>query len=153
MNVPTDISTSYLMSFAVQVGKPMEVTNGSSGRRFIPITGGTVSGRLNGRVCAGGGDWQTIGEDGTIELEARYFVEIEDHGMVEVHATGVRFAEPDVLAALSRGDTVDPGLVYFRSTMRFTSTAPSIAWLNRRLCVSTGRREASQVILDIFELN
>jgi hypothetical protein len=64
----------------------------------------------------------------------------------------LRASSPEVVHAVSRGGKVGPGLVYFRTMMRFRTQAKDLTWLNTRLCLSTGRREASRVHLDIHEL-
>lgn len=140
-----------LMSIAVRVGTPHTLSAGTPGRRFVPIVGGEVTGTLTGQVLAGGGDWQTIASDGTIEIEAHYVLDIAGHGLVEVRSEGLRHGPPDVLAALGRNEQVDPSLYYFRAAMRFGTSAPGLLRLNRMVCLASGRREQGQVHLDIFE--
>ena len=41
-------------------------------RRIVPILGGRFEGRVNAEVLPGGADWQVVGRQGTIYLEARY---------------------------------------------------------------------------------
>ncbi|MBU2531502.1 MAG: DUF3237 family protein [Alphaproteobacteria bacterium] len=138
MTHPLAPPLTYLMSFSVEVGAVSAIIDGTTGRRFVPIRGGEIAGRLMGRILEGGGDWQTVRADGTIDLEAHYIVELYGHGLVEVSASGVRCATPDG--------------IYFRTSMRFSTEAPGLAWMSRRLFLSTGRREASNVALDIFEV-
>lgn len=139
MTRPDKPTLSYLMSFNVQVGEPSIIKTNLPARRFIPIIGGTVSGALTGRILSGGGDWQWDAPDGRVELKAQYITDIEGHGLVEVHGSGVRYASD--------------GNVYFRTSMRFLTEAPDLQWLNRRICISTGTRETSSVTLKIFELS
>lgn len=146
------IETRPLMDFEVDVGKPSTVDGGAYGRRFIPITGGRVSGEYSGVVVPGGADWQIIWPDGRLDLEARYALEIDGHGLVEVLSQGVRHGPPDVLAALGRGEPVDPSLYYFRTSMRFRTAAPGLARLNAMIAVAKGRRDKSVVKLSIFEV-
>ncbi len=44
---------------------------------------------------------------------------------------GLRHGPPDVIAAIGRGETVDPATYYFRTTPRFETAHPSYAFLNR----------------------
>ena len=129
---------TYLMSFRGDVGTPSTVIVGMPGRRFVPILGGVISGRNSGRILEGGGDWQTVRADGTIDLEAQYIIELDGHGFVEVSASGVRYTMTDG--------------VYFRTTIRFSTEAPGLASMCRRIFLSTGYREAATVALDIFEV-
>lgn len=141
-----------LVSVVVRVGAPHSIITGTPGRRFIPIIGGDVCGTLAGQVLAGGGDWQSIATDGTIEISAHYVLDIDGHGLVEVRSDGVRHAEPDILAALNRNEAVDPSLYYFRTAIRFITAAAGLRRLNHVIGLAHGRREQGQVHLDIFEV-
>lgn len=133
----------------VQVGAPVEVGRTPLGvRRMIPIVGGQVQGpRLTGSVLAGGSDVQLVRPDGVAEIEARYVVELDDGARVFVHNAGVRHGPPEVMAAVARGETVDPGAVYFRTRVCFETEAPQHAWLTRDLFVATGARLPDRVLL------
>jgi hypothetical protein len=123
------------------------------GRRVIGILGGTVRGRkLNGRILPGGADWQIIRGDGAADIQARYTIETDSGGRILVASDGLRHGPPEVLAALARGETVDPGLYYFRTVMRFETADPAADWLNRILALARGQREARSVRLDVFEV-
>jgi len=88
-------------------------------RRVIGIAGGSVSGRLTGRILPGGADWQIIRADGAADIQARYTIESDGGGRVLVDSVGLRHGPPDVIARLARGEAVDPKLYYFRTAMRF----------------------------------
>jgi hypothetical protein len=61
------------------------------GRRYIPITGGSVAGpRLNGRVIPGGWDFQlTYKSSDCTQLSADYFLEAEDGTKIHVFNEGL----------------------------------------------------------------
>ena len=65
---------------------------------------------------------------------------------------GVRHAPTDVMAALDRGERVDPALVYFRSVPRFETDDLSLRWLERDLFVATGARFPDHVRIDVFRV-
>jgi hypothetical protein len=143
---------SPVMTLKVRVSPPLTVDPAPShGRRFIPIIGGEVSGDYEGEVLPGGGDWQTLWDDGRMELEAHYILSLGGD-LVEVVSQGVRHGPPEVLAALGRGEEVDPGLYYFRTAVRLRTAAPKLSHLNARLFVSTGARMKDHVRLEIFEV-
>lgn len=146
------IQTKPLMLFEVDVGKPVTVDGGEHGRRFIPITGGRVFGTWTGHVVPGGADWQIIWPDGRLDLEARYAIELDGHGLVEVLSQGVRHGPPEILAALARGEAVDPSLYYFRTAMRFRTAVSSLARLNAILGLASGVRDQSVVRLTVCEV-
>ncbi len=138
----------------VTLGAPVELGMIAAGRRrFIPITGGTVSGpKLNGIVLPGGGDWQTIGADGTTEIHARYAMQASDGTVVEIDNPGVRVASPAVIARLTAGEDLDPALYYFRTTPRFSLVAGKHDWLRQRVFVAVGIRHPKTVEIKVYEV-
>ena len=121
-------------------------------RRVVGITGGTVQGKVNGRILPGGADWQIIRKDGAADIQARYVIETDRGTRIVVDSTGLRHGPPEVLERLARGDKVDPAQYYFRTVMRFETADPELDWLNRILALARGRREARSVRLDVYEV-
>lgn len=75
--------------FTEQVGIGSSLSVGASkygNRNVIPITGGTVSGRVTGSVVNAGADYQLIG--GTTTLDARYLLESNDGEIIIVRNCG-----------------------------------------------------------------
>jgi hypothetical protein len=122
-------------------------------RRIIDIHGGTVVGeKLNGKVLPGGADWQIVRGDGVVHLTARYTIETDTGGLVLVNAEGYRHGPPEVMAALARDETVDPARYYFRTAMRFETSDPGAAWLNRILAIGYGARANRQATIQVHEV-
>jgi hypothetical protein len=146
------LATRPLLVIEAEVTAPVAVGDPGGGvRRFVPITGGRVSGAVQGRVLPGA-DWQTVLADGTIELEAHYALETETGARLEVISRGVRSGPPEVMQRLGRGEAVDPALYYFRTAMRFRTGAPELARLNTVLAVAVAERRASVVVLTVYEV-
>jgi len=121
-------------------------------RRVVDILGGRVEGpRLKGRILPGA-DWQIVRPDGVTDLEARYAIETDRGTRVLVRSDGLRHGPPEVIAALARGEVVEPSRYYFRTVMRFETADPALAWLNRILALGTGAREKLAVRLDVYEV-
>jgi hypothetical protein len=137
-----------LMQLDLAVGTPVMI---GQTRRCIPIIGGIVSGNLSGEVLPGGADWQQIGPDGSIEIDARYVLQLSE-GRVEVESRGLRTGPPEVLARLAQGEAVDPALYYFRTAIRFRTATHALGWLDRLLAVSSGERLADGVRLLISKV-
>ena len=57
-----------------------------------------------------------------------------------------------MIAALARGERIDPSTYYFRTTPRFETGHPQYAFLNRLVAVSTGDRRAEGPIYTIDEI-
>jgi hypothetical protein len=122
-------------------------------RRIINILGGTVEGpKLQGQILPGGADWQIVRADDVVHLTARYTLQSEAGGQVLVNAEGYRHGPPEVMARLARDETVDPSLYYFRTFMRFETSAPDLGFLNRILAIGVGARENKAVRIEVFEV-
>lgn len=142
----------YAFSARVEVAKPVEQGEIDGGRkRFIPITGGTVSGpRLTGTVLPGGGDWQTILPGGVTRVVARYFLKAADGAVIGLENVGVRVASPEVTERIARGERVDPDSYYFRTTTVFDPPPGPYAWLRTKTFVSRGVRMPDHVSVDFY---
>jgi hypothetical protein len=143
-----------LCHVAVKIAAPQLVGAVLTGeRRIIPITGGRFEGqKLRGEVLPGGADWQIVAADGTALLEARYTLRTEDGALIYVRNTGFRHGPPEVLAAIARGEQVDPTKYYFRATPTFETGDKRYAWLNRLLAICSAVRLKAEVLLDFYEV-
>lgn len=122
-------------------------------RRIIPIIGGEVRGeRVNGKILNVGADWQTILDDGTAELVARYAFETNNGAIIEIDNYGFRHGPPDVIAALARGEEVDPSAYYMRTMARLETGDPRYLWVNNRLFIGSGSRQADNVKIALYEV-
>src|SRR5688500_5225160 len=109
---PSPPRLHHLCEIFVELAQPLELGDAPRGRRrIIPIIGGRVQGeRLNGRILNLGADWQTVFADGTAELDTRYGMQTDDGALIDIRNFGYRHGPPEVLAALARGESVDPSL-------------------------------------------
>ena len=144
----------HLCDLTVELAPIMEMGDGPSGRRrIIPIIGGRAVGeRLKGEILNLGADWQTVFDSGSAELDTRYAIQTEDGALIEVRNFGYRSGPPDVLAALARGEAVDPSSYYMRTHPRLETGDPRYAWVNHSIFVGTGARKADAVLISIFEV-
>src|SRR5215813_3550450 len=109
-------------------------------RSIVPVTGGDFGGpRLRGKVLPGGGDWLLLRSDGVLELDLRITLETDDHTLIHMSFQGLRHGPPDAIAALGRGELVDPASYYFRTLPRFETSAEAYAYLNRVIAVGIGQ--------------
>ncbi len=149
---PVTPRLELLAHLSITLAPPQSIGKVLTGeRRIIPITGGRVEGaRLRGEVLPGGADWQIVAADGTALLEARYTLRTEDGALIYVRNTGVRHGPPEVLAAIARGDEIDPARYYFRAVPVFETGDAKYDWLNRMVAVCSGIRTRAAVLLDFY---
>jgi hypothetical protein len=145
----------HLCDLAVTIAAPVEVGQTPAGlRRMIPITGGTVTGpRLNGKVMAGGADFQLILNGGTqAHLDARYVIELDDGSRVFVQNTALRVTSLENSQRIMNGQPVNPDEVYFRCQPKLEATTPEWAWLSESQFIGMGRRAPDGVFLSFYRV-
>ena len=143
-----------LMTLQVAVGGPQRIGVGPHGTRITaPITDGHFEGpRLRGKVLPGGGDWTLLRGDGVLELDLRVTLETDDGALIHMTSWGLRHGPADVVAALARGESVDPSAYYFRTLPRFETGHPKYEFLNRLLAVASGDRRPKGPIYTVDEI-
>lgn len=122
----------------VEVGKPVPLSSTSDrGRRLVPVRGGEVVGEWRGVVLGGGADRQTVLEDGSVVIDARYPVQLDDGSTVCFVARGVRPpGAPDgefCTSLILRGD--------------------SPVGIGSTVYLAVGRKAADAVEFDIYEVS
>ena len=101
-------------------------------RRVVVISGGTFegSGGLKGTIMPGGEDWQLIREDGTMLLDARYWLRNDDGAIIRVHNS--------VLISTPRGEEQGAAIpAYARSSVKLEAPVGRHDWLNQAIFVGT----------------
>jgi hypothetical protein len=148
-------------TLTVHVSQPIEAgdiigLNSRGKRRIIPITGGTVSGQLNGRVMGGGADFQLVVSDTCADLDARYLLQLDDPQWAGAHVfvqnRALRRGTAEDIAKLVRGEPVDPAAIYFRCAPTFEVSHPALAWMTESLFIGTGARFPDRVEIRIFRV-
>ena len=153
MDLPTP-KLEEVCTLQVELDPIHEMGAGRAGhRRIIPIVGGTVTGaRLSGRILNLGADWQTIFAGGLAELDTRYAMETEDGAIIEIINYGFRHGPEEVLAAVARGEEVDPAAYYMRTHARLETGDARYDWVNRTLFVGVGARFQQAVRVTLYAL-
>src|SRR5215467_11711414 len=133
------MDSRLLMTLVVVVGGVQKIGAVPHGTRVTaPIMHGHFEGpRLRGKVVPGGGDWTLLRGDGVLELDLRITLETDDGARIYMTSFGLRHGPPEVIAALARGESVDPSKYYFRTTPRFETGHPKYAYLNKLIAVAS----------------
>ena len=147
----------HLCDLAVSVSPPIEAGNvtglNSRGRRrIIPITGGTVTGRINGKVVPAGADFQIVVSDTCADLDAQYMLELDSGHHVFVKNRAIRRASAEEVARLVSGLPVDPNRVYFRCVPTFEVSDPELKWMTESVFIGTAARAPDGVFLSFYEV-
>jgi len=150
----TAMNSRLLMTVRIAAAPPQRLGTVPHGvRSVVPVIGGDFEGpRLRGKVLPGGGDWLLQRSDGVLELDLRITLETDDHALIYMTFQGVRHGPPDVIAALGRGEVVDPAHYYFRTVPRFETSADAYAFLNRIVAVGSGEATPNGAVHKIDEI-
>lgn len=143
------------MTLHVKVGPPLNIGAVPHGtRRTALMTGGTFEGpRLRGAVVPGSsGDWLLLRSDGVLELDLRATLRTDDGAIISMNSFGLRHGPPEVIAALGRGEIVDPSTYYFRTMPRFQTSHPAYSFLNPLIAVASGDRQPDGPVYTIHEV-
>jgi hypothetical protein len=150
---PSTLRLEPMARFEVELGKPFELgeTSQLGRRRIIPIVGGRFHGpQISGEILDNGADWQVAGADGVAHIDTRYLLRLSDGALAYLQTRGFRHGPADVIAALARGEDVDPARYYFRVTLHFETASASFGWLNHTLALGSAIRRASTVLYDAY---
>ena len=150
----TAMASRPLMTVKIAAAPPQKVGAVPHGiRSIVPVTGGDFEGpRLRGKVLPGGCDWLLLRSDGVLELDLRITLETDDHALIYMTFQGLRHGPPDAIAALGRGEVVDPARYYFRTLPRFETSTEAYAFLNRIVTVGVGEARPDGAVHRIDEV-
>jgi hypothetical protein len=150
----TAVESRPLMTVRITAAPPQTLGAVPHGTRIIvPVTGGDFDGpRLRGEILPGGGDWLLLRSGGVLELDLRITLETDDHALIYMTFSGVRHGPPDAIAALGRGEAVDPASYYFRTVPRFETSSDKYAFLNRIIAVGVGETRPDGAVHRIDEI-
>ena len=149
------MNTRLLMILRVTVATPQNIGAVPHGnRRTAPLMGGEFEGpRLRGSLLSpGSADSLLLRADGVLEMDLRATLRTNDGALISMRSFGLRHGPPDVMAAMARGEAVDPSAYYFRTTPRFETAHPAYAFLNHLVTVATGDRRPEGPIYTIHEV-
>ena len=151
---PPAITLEPLATFNVDLNAPvweLGHTADAGKRRIIPITGGTFNGKLlKGKILNNGADWQIVDSHGLAIIDTRYLLETDDGALIYLQTKGYRYAAPDILKQLAKGEDVDPKQYYFKITMQFETSSEKYSWLNRTVAIGSAMRLGKEVIYDAY---
>lgn len=103
----------------VTLGASFSVSNAKRGsRNIIPITGGTTTGKVAGKILSGGADYQLAGSSGTT-LDARYTLAPSDGSFIIVRNCG------PINALVPAFEAAVDGPYKFLNDGKFLSSSPA----------------------------
>ncbi|BCJ97915.1 DUF3237 domain-containing protein [Anaerocolumna chitinilytica] len=84
------LEAEEILHIQVECSEPLPVKDGLDGYlRVIPITGGTVSGKITGEVISGGADWNTEKAGQCSHAFAKYLLRTDDGEYIAIENEGI----------------------------------------------------------------
>jgi hypothetical protein len=120
------ITTRPLMTVRIGAALPQKLGTVPHGvRSIVPVTGGDFEGPR---------------------------LETDDHALIYMRFQGLRHGPAAVIAALGRGDIVDPASYYFRTLPAFEASTDTYGFLNRIITVGVGEARPDGAVHRIDEI-
>jgi Protein of unknown function (DUF3237) len=143
---PTPPGLHHVFTIVAEVAAPEVLEkHGDASLEYIPITGGNVTGTVNGTIVPGGGDWCLVRSDGVFRVEARYLIRTDAGELVDVYNVGY-------LRHVA-GDTGDwTAMRYFQSTPVFRTASPRLRHLTNTVFVGRAHAGPAATTVDVFEV-
>jgi hypothetical protein len=138
------LPADFLFTLTANVGekKPVMIPNGPHGTRVLvtAMSGSFEGPKMKGTVAdSAGGDWVTLGADGTMYLDVRLTLLTDDGAAIYMGYTGV-------------GVKGEDGGNVIRTAPRFETGAEQYAWLNKVQAVGHGTTGTGTVTYDVYAL-
>jgi Protein of unknown function (DUF3237) len=138
------LPAEFLFTLTANVGekKPVMIPNGPRGTRVLvtAMSGSFEGPKLKGTVAdSAGGDWVTLGADGTMYLDVRLSLITDDGAAIYMSYGGVGIKDAD-------------GANVIRTAPRFETGAEQYAWLNNVQAVGHGTTGTGTVTYDVYAL-
>ena len=91
-----------------------------------------------------------VTSDGVALIDTRYLLKLDDGALAYLRTQGFRHGPAEVIAALARGEDVDPARYYFRVTLQFETASERYGWLNHTIGLGSAIRRADAVVYDAY---
>jgi hypothetical protein len=125
----TGISSEYLMTLYLKKNPVL----GVDATHAISLeSGGTVSGRVSGKIVAPSADWVTglPGDGLRAALDARVTIETDDHEIIGMSYNGRFYCDPANADRYRKHELLKAGDCYIITAPTFQTKSEKYAWLN-----------------------
>jgi len=147
-----EIKTEFLFTIALDFEVSVLGDTPYGIRRIARLNTGSFEGPKLRGIVLGGGGWMLMRRDDVLEIEVRLTLETDDKQQIYMNWKGLRHGPKEIIDRLYRGETVDPGAYYFRTTPYFETSSERYGWMNRICSIAAGSLAASERTLHVFEV-
>jgi hypothetical protein len=126
-----------------------------AGTRIVyPVTGGSLTGKIKGKVLPISGDFATFINPTTLKLDVRIVLQTEDSATIYCTYTGYLNTDEETFKIIKagKGYQVDPSKYYFRTNPIFETSSSKYDWLNHIITVGFGTITLTGVKYKIYAI-
>lgn len=128
-----------------------EVGTGYS--EIVAVTGGSVEGRINGKILSFGGDWGLLHSGSVNEINTRFLIETDDGAYISVETKGKLIMDMETMEQVSTGNPDGVSDYYFRTSVSFKAGAEKYRWLNDKAAFAVAAiTDEGNVVQDVYIL-
>jgi len=155
----SDVKTELLFEMSAELVEPSLMVGAMpEGTRIIAnVKGGTFEGpKLKGTVAQSGADWAMIRADGSLKIDVRAALTVDDGTVIYATYGGRIVMPPEHMSALGNREAarkLDPSQYYFRTNPLFEVAMDSPhAWLNGVVAIGVGRLTGDGVVYKVYKV-
>ncbi len=115
------------------------------------VLSGTYCGKISGRTCRSSDDWLSVRPDGIAILDTKITIATHDHAVLLLAGSGTVDLGPDGYRNVKSGHYSAKARVV--EVVRFLSSDPKYAWLDRLQCMAIGYANAERVCYDVYGIH
>jgi hypothetical protein len=139
------------LSIDLELGQVIPTPLGT--RLTFVVKGGRFEGpRLRGQMLPGGGDWVSLGADGTSRMDVRATLRTDDGVLIHYDSHGVLRFPADGRQRLANGERLSFDESYVRPTPRFETSDERYAWLCGIVTVGYGEYGPGRIDHRMFRI-
>jgi hypothetical protein len=119
-------------------------------RVLAGINGGTVTGKVTGKVLPIGGEFGIFLSPTSYKIDVRAAIQSDDGANIFISYSGYMSAPdaPTLMQLFSpAGKDLDPSKYFWRTNPLFETTAPQYAWLNTTVAIGFGSYNADGAVV------
>lgn len=147
------LPVEHLCDLSIDLERGQVIATPLGTRLTFVVKGGRFEGpRFRGEMLPGGGDWVSLGADGTSRMDVRATLRTDDGVLIHYESHGILSFPGDGRQRLASGERVSFDDSYVRPTPRFETSDQRYAWLCGIVTVGYGEYGTGRIDHRLFHI-
>jgi hypothetical protein len=147
------LPVEHLCDLSIDLEQGQVISTPLGTRLTFVVKGGRFEGpRFRGEMLPGGGDWVSLGADGTSRMDVRATLRTDDGVLIHYDSHGVLKFPADGRQRLAKGERLSLDESYVRPTPRFETSDERYAWLCGIVTVGYGEYGPGRIDHRLFRI-